>query len=134
MRVIFTDDKNNPETLTSAATAAVSEAARPNSPATGAPSISGTVRVGETLTADPPTDIEDDDGLSRRGLQLPVACRRCGHVAGATSSTATRWWKPTLDKAIKVRVSFTDDKNNPEIADQRGYGGGGTEAEQPCHR
>ena len=49
VRVSFTDDVNNRETVTSAATAAV--AARPNSLATGAPTISGTVQVGEALTA-----------------------------------------------------------------------------------
>ena len=46
VRVIFNDDEANEETLTSEPTAAV--AAKPNSPATGAPTISGTVRVGET--------------------------------------------------------------------------------------
>ena len=39
----------NDESLTSGATDAV--AARPNSLASGAPTISGTVQVGETLTA-----------------------------------------------------------------------------------
>ena len=47
--VTFTDDANNPETLTSAATAAVSAA--PNTLATGAPTITGTAQVGQTLTA-----------------------------------------------------------------------------------
>ena len=41
VRVSFTDAAGNEETLTSAATAAVE--ARPNSPATGEPTISGTV-------------------------------------------------------------------------------------------
>ena len=49
VEVSFTDDVGNDESLTSAATDAV--AARPNSLATGAPTISGTVQVGETLTA-----------------------------------------------------------------------------------
>ena len=47
--VSFTDDANNPETRTSAATAAVSAA--PNTLATGAPTITGTAQVGQTLTA-----------------------------------------------------------------------------------
>ena len=46
VRVSFTDDAGNGESLTSQAT--VSVAARPNSPATGAPTISGTAQVGET--------------------------------------------------------------------------------------
>ena len=50
MKVSFTDDAGNDETLTSTATDAVE--ARPNSPATGAPTISGTAQVGETLTAE----------------------------------------------------------------------------------
>ena len=59
VRVSFTDNADNEETLTSAATAAV--AARPNSLATGAPTISGTAQVGETLTADT-SGIADGDG------------------------------------------------------------------------
>ena len=47
--------------MTSAATVAV--AARPNRPATGAPTISGMAQVGETLTADV-SAITDADGLS----------------------------------------------------------------------
>ena len=49
VRVSFTDDRNNAETLTSEATGAV--AAAPNRTATGLPTISGTAQVGETLTA-----------------------------------------------------------------------------------
>ena len=45
VRVTFTDDAGNDETLTSDATEAVKAA---NSPATGAPTTSGTAQVGET--------------------------------------------------------------------------------------
>ena len=62
VRVTFTDDAGNEETLTSAATAAVE--ARPNSPATGAPTISGTVQVRDTLTASTAV-IADTDGLTK---------------------------------------------------------------------
>ena len=72
VRVIVTDDAGNETTLTSAATAAV--AARPNSPATGLPTIGGTAEVGETLTADT-TGITDADGLNHLRLQLPVGCQ-----------------------------------------------------------
>ena len=44
VKVSFTDDTGNEETLTSVATAAVD--ARPNTPATGQPTISGTAQVG----------------------------------------------------------------------------------------
>ena len=61
MKVSFTDDADNDETLTSTATATV--AAKPNSAATGAPTISGTAEVGQTLTADT-SGIADADGLA----------------------------------------------------------------------
>ena len=62
VRVRFTDDEGNDETLTSAATAVVE--ARPNNPATGAPVISGAAQVSKTLTVDI-TGIADDDGLTK---------------------------------------------------------------------
>ncbi len=49
VRVTFTDDADNEETLTSEATVAV--AAAPNRDATGAPTIGGTPQVDQTLTA-----------------------------------------------------------------------------------
>ena len=49
VEVSFADDAGNEETLHSATTGVV--VARPNSPVTGAPTISGTAQVGETLTA-----------------------------------------------------------------------------------
>ena len=55
--------KVNEETLTSAATEAVAAAPAANNPATGAPTISGTAQVGETLTAYT-SEIVDEDGLS----------------------------------------------------------------------
>ena len=109
VKVSFFDDKNNPETLTSAATAAVEP--RPNSPATGAPTISGTVRVGETLTADT-SDIADADGMSRAVFSYQWLANDAD-IAGATSDTYT----PVADdvgKAIKVKVSFRDDRNQQE--------------------
>ena len=109
VRVIFTDNADNEETLTSEATAAVEP--RPNSPATGAPTISGTAQAGETLTAD--TDgIEDDDGLADAVFSYQWLASGAD-VAGATSDTYT----PVADdvgKAIKVKVSFRDDRNHQE--------------------
>ena len=61
VRVSFTDDDGNDESLTSPETATV--AARPNSPATGTLAITGTAQVGRTLTADT-SGIADDDGLT----------------------------------------------------------------------
>ena len=76
VKVSFFDDKNNRETLTSAATAAVET--RPNSPATGAPTISGTVRVGETLTAET-SAIADADGMSKAVFTYQWLAERRGH-------------------------------------------------------
>ena len=71
VRVNFTDDASNEETLISAATAAV--AARPNTPATGAPAITGTVQVRETLTADV-SDRREDDAHSSSGFGVSPGC------------------------------------------------------------
>ena len=109
VKVSFFDDKNNPETLTSAATAGVEP--RPNSPATGAPSISGTVRVGETLTAET-SAIDDADGMSGAVFSYQWLADDAD-IAGATSDTYTLV-ADDVDKAIKVKVSFRDDRNNPE--------------------
>ena len=59
VRVSFTDDGGHRETLTSSATAAVTQ---PNAPATGLPTVSGKARVGETLTVDT-SGISDENGL-----------------------------------------------------------------------
>ena len=111
MRVSFTDDANNQETLTSAATAAVAAAPTPNSHATGAPTISGTAQVGETLTADT-SGISDADGLSNVQYEHQWLADDA-EISGATGSTYT---VAAADegKAIKVEVSFTDDAGDEE--------------------
>ena len=113
VRVSFTDDADNEETLTSAATAAV--ASRPNSPATGVPTISGTVQVDETLTADT-SGITDADGLSDVSYSYQWI-RNDGtndsDIGGQTGSTYTLV-SADEGKTIKVKVSFTDDADNEE--------------------
>ena len=113
VRVSFTDDAGNEETLTSAATAAV--ASRPNTPATGLPTISGTVQVDETLTADT-SGISDADGLTNVSYSYQWI-RNDGtndsDMGGQTGSTYTLV-SADEGKAIKVRVSFTDDAGNEE--------------------
>ena len=111
VRVSFTDDAGNQEMLTSAPTAAVAAAPTPNSPATGAPTISGTAQVGETLTADT-SGIADADGLSNVQYEYQWLADD-SDISGATNATYT----PVAadeDKVIKVRVSFTDDAGNEE--------------------
>ena len=82
-----------------------------NSPATGWPGIIGTVRAGETLTAT--TDhIEDEDGLT--GAVFNYQWVRSGtDIEGETTSTYTMT-DADEGKAIKVRVTFTDDAGNEE--------------------
>ena len=109
VRVSFTDDAGNEEELTSEATGAV--LARPNSPATGAPAIIGTVQVGETLTADT-SGIADANGLTNVSYNYQWLADDA-EIARATG------WTYTLEeadegKAIRVQVSFTDDAGNNE--------------------
>ena len=109
VRVSFTDDDGNQETLVSEATGAV--AARPNSPATGAPTISGTVQVGETLTAST-AGVADSDGMDNATFTYQWIADD-SDIAGATDSI---YALVTGDegKSVEVRVSFTDDADNKE--------------------
>ena len=116
VRVSFTDDEGNAETLTSAATGAV--APRPNSPATGAPTIGGTAQVGETLTVET-SGIADADGLTGATFSYHWLSSRDTEIGGATSSTYTLV-AADEGKAIKVRISFTDDADNEETLTSAG--------------
>ena len=109
MKVNFTDDADNQESLTSAETLAV--AAKPNTAATGEPTISGTPQVEQTLTADT-SAISDGDGLSNVSYQYQWL-RDGADIAGQTNSTY-RLVSADQDKTIKVRVTFRDDADNAE--------------------
>ena len=82
-----------------------------NSPATGAPTISGTVQVGETLTADT-SGVADADGLSSVQYEYQWLADDAD-ISEATNATYTLVAEDE-GKAIKVRVSFTDDADNEE--------------------
>ena len=82
-----------------------------NSPATGAPTISGKVQVGETLEADT-SGISDADGLSNVQYEYQWLADDVD-IAGATGSTYTLVAEDE-GKAIKVQVGFTDDAGNEE--------------------
>ena len=113
VRMSFTDDRGKQETLTSTATAAV--VARLNSAATGAPAISGTVQVGQTLTAST-SGISDSDGLTNATFTyqwLSSDGASDSDISGASSSTYTLV-ESDEGKTIKVRVSFTDDRGHQE--------------------
>ncbi len=108
----FTDDDGYTETLTSDATAAVSAVA--NTLATGAPTITGTAEVGQTLTA-VTTGIIDANGLTTPNYtyQWIRANGSDANISGANSSTYTLL-DADLGKTIKVRVTFTDAARNSE--------------------
>ena len=89
----------------------MSAAPTPNSPATGAPTISGTAQVGETLTADT-SGIADADGLANATFSYQWLADDTD-IAGATGLTYTLT-DSEESKAIKVQVSFTDDADNGE--------------------
>ena len=109
VRVSFTDDEGNVEALTSSATAAV--VARPNSPATGMPSIGGTTQVGQTLTASM-AGIADADGLDNATFTYQWVANDVD-ISGATGGSYTLT-DSEEGKGIRVRVAFTDDGGNEE--------------------
>ena len=93
VQVTFTDDAGNAESLNSDATNEV--AAQPNNPATGAPTISGTVQVGEALTMDT-SGIADEDGL-----ETPPSVTsgwRMTPKSPAPPARPTPWLRPTRGK------------------------------------
>ena len=109
--VSFTDAEGNPETLTSDPTGEVAAAPAQNIQATGVPTISGTLQVGETLTADT-TGIADADGLTTVSYSYQWMADDT-NIQGATDATYTLA-EDDEGKAIKVLVSFTDDAGNVE--------------------
>ena len=109
VRVSFTDDAGNGESLTSLPTAAVEP--RPNSPATGLPTISGTAQVKETLTADT-SGIADADGRYDAAFAYQWIAGG-SDIDGDTGSSHTLT-ASEQGQTIQVRVTFTDDRNNAE--------------------
>ena len=82
-----------------------------NSPATGAPGITGTFSVGGTLTATT-TGISDSDGLSGATFTYQWLADDAD-ISGATGSTHTLT-ATDAGKAFTVRVTFTDDAGHQE--------------------
>ena len=88
---------------------------RTNTPASGPPTISGTVQVGQTLAAST-MDITDPDGLTTSyGFHQWIANDGTSDsdIAEATASTYTLVARD-VGKTIKVKVTFTDDRGNEE--------------------
>ena len=119
VRVTFTDDRDNNESLTSAGTVTVTV----NRPATGTPTISGTAQVGQTLTTST-SAITDPDGLTNVSYSYQWLADHT-EIGGATNSTYTPQ-TTDIGKVIKVRVTFTDDRDNNESLTSAAYPGSGT--------
>ena len=112
VKVSFTDDDGFPESVTSAATAAVAAApAAANTPATGSPTITGTPQVGQTLTVDT-SAIADEDGLSNVSYDYQWISGTAD-IDGATGSSHTLT-SGQQGQTIQVRVDFSDDGGNAE--------------------
>ena len=111
VRLSFTDDAGNQETLTSDETGTVQAAPAVNAPATGVPTIGGTAQVGEALTTDT-SGVRDEDGLDNAVFSYQWLADDA-EIEDATASTYTLV-SGDVGKTIKVRVSFTDDAGNEE--------------------
>ena len=82
-----------------------------NSPATGAPAIAGTARVGETLTVDT-SGITDEDGLENAAFSYQWLADGTA-ISGATASAYTPA-EADEGRAVTVQVNFTDNAGNDE--------------------
>ena len=109
VKVSFLDDVNNQESRTSAEPEPV--AAKPNTEATGEPTISGTPQVGETLSADV-SGIGDADGLTNVSYryQWVAGGSNIGEATGSSYLLTTS----EQGQTIQVKVTFTDDADNEE--------------------
>ena len=125
VRVSFIDGARYQESLTSEPTETVeaqlggtpAQQQRSDTPATGTPGISGTPQAGQTLTATT-SDIQDEDGLENakfgyQWLRMAPGATTEEDIEGASGSTYTVT-DADAGKAIRVRVSFTDDAGNEE--------------------
>ena len=101
----------------SAATVTVEDddAAAENAAPTGLPTIAGTARVGQTLTASA-GGIADDDGLANATFAWQWIANdgtADADIAGATGTSYTLT-ATEVGKTVKVRVAFTDDGGTEE--------------------
>ena len=101
-----------------------------NNPATGAPVVTGTARVGQELTADA-SPIEDADGLA--GVDFTYQWLRVDadgtsdeeDITDATDATYTLT-DDDMGKKVKVKVSFTDELSGKETLTSAAYPPSGT--------
>ena len=93
----------------------LNEVPRPNAPATGLPVVTGTARVGETVTAST-AGIRDANGLTNVSYVYQWIRDDSGtetDISGATSSTY-ELVAADAGKRVKVKVSFVDDDGYDE--------------------
>ena len=82
-----------------------------NTPATGTPGIDGSPLPGQTLTANT-SGIQDEDGMTGAVFAYQWLADDAA-IESATASTCAVA-AADVDKALKVRVTFTDDAGNAE--------------------
>ena len=113
VKVSFTDDANNAESRTSAATVAV--APRPNNPPTGAPTINGTPQVGRTLMVDT-SEIADADGMETAAFRYQWLAATDSFTLEFQGENSPTYTLPPASEgmAIKVKVFYTDDRGHTE--------------------
>ena len=98
-------------------TVTINRAAQANNPATGQPDISGTLRVGQTLTASKGT-IADADGLTNASyLYQWIRVHGSNSETDIPNATGSTYVLPTDDEGnrIRVKASFDDDRGNGEM-------------------
>ena len=109
VRVSFTDDAENEESLTSDPTGPVVD--RPNRSATGLPTITGVAQVGLALMAETGL-IADPDGMEN-AVFVYQWLRDGNDIAGAASASYTLV-SDDEEAIISLRVSFTDNRGHAE--------------------
>ena len=126
VKVSFTDELSGVEMPTSAAYPSSGTVTAAAGTPTGAPTITGTAQVGETLTA-VTTGIADADGLTSPTYtyQWIRVNGTDADISGANSSTYPLV-TADLGKTIKVRVTFVDDADNTEMLTSAAYPSSGT--------
>ena len=116
VRVDFRDDAGHAETATSDVSVPVAPG---NVAASGKPTITGRVQVGETLTA-VTSGIRDGDGLNspRYTYQWRRGDTATGAFAAIAGATAATYVLAAADQGtyIRVRVDFRDDAGHAETA------------------
>ena len=115
VRASFTDGAGYGEGPLASAVHPSSGTVLPNNPATGRPAVTGTARVGRTLTATPGTIADLDglpsafpDGYTLQWTREDADGSNRTDIAGATSATYVLR-SADRGRRIRVRASFTDD-------------------------